>query len=97
MDRILLEETELIYHLVPEVMYLQELHANMKNQLDAKVRTKYARSWGLLKERYPKTIRVLEANNFDWQALCPGAGWAAIESRYPESYSWAITTRVEHQ
>lgn len=96
MDRVFLEGTEFIDHLVPEVMYLQELHANMKNQLDEGVRTKYARSWGLLKERYPKTLRVLEANNFDGQALCPGAGWAAIESRYPKNYSWAITTRVEH-
>jgi len=97
MDRNLLEETGLIDYLVPEVLYLQQLHHNMQNQPDVRVRTKYARSWDLFKGRYPKTLRVLEANSFDWQALCPGAGWATIESRYPQNYSWAITARVEHQ
>lgn len=97
MDRVFIEGTEFIDHLVPEVMYLQELHANMQNQPDKRVRTKYARSWELFKEKYPKTLQVLEANSFDGQALCPGAGWATIESRYPQNYSWAITERVEHQ
>jgi hypothetical protein len=92
-DRFSLEETDLIYVLVPEVLYLKQLSNWATSHKDAKVRQKCANTLSLFRDHYPHTLKHLEATGFELEAISPGAKWAEVESRYPESYSFAVATR----
>ena len=96
MDRFLVEETELIYHLVPEILYLKQLNHWATAHGDEKVQQKCLRSLALFRTRYPKTLQHLESTNFDLDAISPGASWAEVVSRFPENYAWAIENRVNY-
>jgi hypothetical protein len=96
LDRFVIEETELIYHLVPEVLYLKQLNHWMTAHPDAKVRLKYANTWRLFLARYPNTLKHLKATEFELDAISPGANWDVVASKFPEDYSWAIKKRVAY-
>jgi len=95
-DRFELEETDLIYMLVPELLFLRDVSRFAAFHSEEKVRLKHVNTLNLLRARYPRTIGLLEANAFDFDTLCPGAKWAEVVGRYPEPYSWAVKTRVSY-
>lgn len=95
-DRGLLEDSDLIYHLAPELMYLEQVHRGMSEHMAEKIRIKYINTWELFCRHYPKTTKFLASVNFNWQAICPEADWAQVAARFPESYRWAIKERVEY-
>ena len=94
LDRFELEDTDLIYVLVPEVLYLRDLSGLAQFHPDAKVRQKHAATLGLFRARYPKTLMFLEDNHFELERLCPGAKWAEVTARFPEPFTGAVKTRV---
>ena len=96
MARFLVEDTELIYYLVPEILYLKQLNHWATAHRVKKVRKKCLRSLALFRTRYPKTLQHLESTNFDLEAISPGASWAEVVSRFPENYAGAIENRVSY-
>lgn len=96
MDKTLIEGTELIYHLVPEVLYLKQLSHWATAHESEKVRQKYSNTLALFRARYPKTLKHLEATKFDLESISPGASWAKVASRFPEDYAWAVETRISY-
>jgi len=96
LNKWLIEETELIHHLVPELLYLRQLYQGMNVHTDERVRQKYTNTWQLFSKQYPKTVEHLVSNKFDWESISPGAFWKEIVSKFPEDYSWAIRRRVDY-
>lgn len=96
LDRVELEETDLIYNLVPEVLYLRDISRLAAFHPDERVRRKHAATLDLFRAQYPRTLRILENNHFEFDPLCPGAKWAAVSAPFPELYSWAVKTRVSY-
>lgn len=94
-DKGLLEDAEFIYQLVPEVIHLRQIHREMNKHLDAGVRAKYQATWDMFRHEYPKTMTFLESNNFSWLSLCPTGSWTEVINKYPESVTYAITSRRE--
>ena len=95
-DRFELQETDLIWMLTPELLYLRQLHLQMQfHPIDA-VRVKYANTWALYSAQYPKTTQHLVNSNFDLERVCPGASWDKVLARFPQSYSFAVETRREY-
>lgn len=94
MDRSIIEEVELIDHLVAELLHLEQLHHGKNKHETENIRVKYANTWSLFQAQYPKTLHFLEGTAFDWAAICPGAAWTNVISRFPENYSWAIKNRI---
>jgi hypothetical protein len=95
-ERSLLEASDLIYNLVPEVLYLKRLSHLAQAHESANIRQKYSTTLALFRKRYPHTLEFLETNNFDFEQISPGAKWKEILSRYPESYSWAIKEKKNY-
>lgn len=93
-DKGLLEDSDLIYNLVPEVMHLQQVHCEMTKQADPRVREKYQATWNMFSQEYPKTTAFLAANNFSWLAICPTGSWSEVINKFPEDFSYAIESRV---
>ena len=91
----LFEDTDEIWHIVPEALYVQSLHTNANSALPEQVKEKYRRSLTYYMEEYPKTMGFLLKNNFDVSAMSPKADWKAVLERYPENYSWAIKSKNE--
>ena len=92
-DRFELEETDLIYLLVPELLHLRELSHFAASHEVERVRQKHSNTLKMFRTRYPRTLGLLEANNFEFSVLCPDAKWSEVVARYPESYSFAIERR----
>ena len=63
-DRFELEGTDLIYVLVPELLFLRELSRFAAFHPDERVRQKHANTLKVFRARYPRTLGLLEANNF---------------------------------
>lgn len=95
MDRYELEETELMYFLGPEIIYLRQVYEG-RAHTDVGVSAKYAKSWSLFKSRYPKTTAALEEASFDWKAISSDVDWTDVEVRYPESYAFAIKSEIHY-
>jgi hypothetical protein len=95
-DRFSLEETDLIYLLVPEVLYLKRLSHWATVHENEDVRRKYANTLALFRIQYPETLKNLEATGFELEAISPGAKWNEVVSRFPEGYSWAIESRKDY-
>jgi hypothetical protein len=96
LDRFELEQTDLIWRLTPEVLYLHQIYVQMQNHPNETVREKYANTWKLLRIQYPNTTEQLVAVNFNLDSVCPGASWKEVLARYPEDCSYAITSREEY-
>jgi hypothetical protein len=93
-DRFELEDTDLIHVVVPELLFLREVRRLAAFHQDEGVRQKHANTLNVFRARYPRTLGLLEANDFEFQTLCPDAKWSEAVARYPESYSWAVKNRV---
>jgi len=91
-----IEQTDLIWYLTPEILYLKNLFYLNRFHPDERVREKYFSTWALFKSHYPKTIQHLENTHFDLEMVSPGACWSKVLKRFPEDYSWAIQTRLEY-
>jgi hypothetical protein len=90
-----LEETDLIWNVGPELMYLAELHRNAATATDAAVKRKYRASIKMYSKQYPAITRLLKAHNFDIRAVCPGANWEPVITRHPEKMTHAVKQRAE--
>jgi hypothetical protein len=96
LDRFELEGTDLIWNLTAELLYLRRLYQQATSQPDAIVRAKYANTWALFREQYPRTTEYLAATQFELEKVCPGAGWDDVLARFPESYSFAVDARIDY-
>lgn len=94
-DAWLFEDTEEIWHIVPEVLFVQSLHTNANSELPEPVKEKYRRSLAYYIDEYPKTFEFLLKNNFNVSEMSPRADWNTVLRRYPEGFSWAIENRNE--
>jgi hypothetical protein len=95
-SRMVLEESDLIYLLVPEVLHLKRIAHWAKEHNEEHVREKYANTLALYKARYPATLKSLEENEFRLEAISPSCRWSEILSRYPQNYAWAVKTRASY-
>lgn len=95
-NREVLEASDLIYLLVPEILHLKQIAHLAKNHDEQRVREKHANTLALFRVRYPATLQSLEENNFSLEALCPDAKWSELLSRYPQDCSYAIKTRQNY-
>src|ERR1039457_4901214 len=59
LDAFELEQTDLIWALTPELLYLKYLYLAMRFHPDEKVRVKYANTWVIFQSQYPNTTRHL--------------------------------------
>jgi len=89
-DGWMLEQTDPLEFLVSEIIMVQRIHSNMMIHEDERVREKYASAWGCYKQCYPKTLKILEDNNFNLSAISPSIDWKSICSRFPEDYSYIL-------
>ncbi|MDQ2730693.1 MAG: hypothetical protein M3Y56_03460 [Armatimonadota bacterium] len=89
-DGWILEETDICWHLVPEVMMVQRIYENMKTHSCDKVRAKYASAWEFYRKRYPKTLSILEESKFDLNRISPSLDWKPICDSFPKDYSYIL-------
>jgi hypothetical protein len=76
-------------------MHLAQLCHGINSELPQSVKQKYTRTVELYRKRYPRIIASLEQHEFDFTAIFPDADWASVIKKHPESYSYAIESRVE--
>lgn len=94
-DAWLLEETDLIWQLTPELLLLKYIYEGRYSNLTEDVCLRYANTWHLFKQQYPRTTQHLEHTNFDFDKISPRAIWAKVLQRFPEDYSWAVKQKEE--
>ncbi len=90
-----LEQTDLIWMVTPELLYLVDLYKNASGSLPDDVKKKYRATLKCYKHRYPAITAFLKANAFDITRLSPQANWQQVLDRHPESMTWAVKTRNE--
>lgn len=86
----MLEQTDLLEFLVPEIIMVQSIYRNMRLYKDERVKDKYTNAWSYYKRCYPKTLAALENNDFDPNAISPSIDWQNIYNRFPEDYSYVL-------
>ncbi len=94
-DAWLFEDTDEIWHIVPEILVMKHIYSNANSGLAQPIKQKYQTTWSFYEKEYPNTLGFLVANAFDVSKMSPNAGWNKVLERYPEDYSWAIETRNE--
>jgi hypothetical protein len=92
----LFDSTDETYLVAPEVLYLKKLSHFATRHPIAKVRKKHKTTLGILKKRYPQTIRFLEKHNFNPRKLAPGAEWGKALAQWPQDFGWAVKVRKEY-
>jgi hypothetical protein len=93
LDAWLVEQTEELYLLTPDVLYLKQLHYFGENHPVQKVREKYKATLTLFRQQYPRTMAFLEAHNFKLEDCSPSADWSKAVAQWPQSYDWAVKER----
>lgn len=94
-DAWLFEDTDEIWHIVPEALMLRHIYDNANSDLPKEIKMKYQTTWDLYEKEYPHTVGFLLEHQFDVSAMAPKADWGKVMKRYPEDYSWAVETRTE--
>lgn len=92
----LFEETDEIWHIVPEVLMMKHIYLNANSDIEKSIKRKYQATWKFYEKEYPKTLNFLVANTFDVSKMSPKADFNKVLKRYPEDYSWAVETRREY-
>lgn len=93
LDAWLIEDTDLIWMVTPELLHLVDLYANAGSSLPEKVKQKYLKSIKFYEMRYPATTTFLKINGFDITKFSPQANWQQVIDRHPESMAWAVKTK----
>ncbi len=94
-DAWLLEDTDEIWHIVPEVLMLRHIYSNANSEHPERIKLKYQTTWQFYEKEYPRTVQFLLENHFDVSAMAPSANWDEVLERYPADYSWAVDSRTE--
>jgi len=94
-DQWYLEETDLIWNVGPELLYLVELYRIASTNTEPDVRKKYLASIEMYEKQYPGIASLLKTHDFDIRAVCPTANWDPVISRHPERMSHAVKQRAE--
>ena len=84
------------WYIYPEISHLScMLSGSMNTKFCETVREKYAASWEMYCRYYPNITRQLVASNNDVCSISPSVNWQPVIELYPDSYSYAIQSRVE--
>jgi hypothetical protein len=92
----LVEDTDELYLLTPEVLYLKQLHYFGENHPVLNVREKYKATLDLFRQQYPRTLSFLEAHNFRVQDCSPSANWSKALAQWPQTFHWAVKERNDY-
>ncbi len=92
----LMEETDELYLITPEVLYLQRLMHFALHHPASSVRVKYSRTLDLFRQQYPRTLDFLQQHNFKIEALAPSADWSMSLGQWPQRYDWAVKSRTDY-
>ena len=95
-DSELIEDTDQVYLLTPEVLYLGRIAHFASSHSVPSVRAKYEATLDLFRHQYPETISFLEGNGFDVRAISPSADWSKAIAQWPQEYGWAVKERIDH-
>jgi len=82
------EQTELDYFLIPEILMIEKIYRNSIKQLDEKVKLKYLNTFEIYKKRYPNTIQGLLQNDFSPNFISPKLNWDIKVNRFPEDFTY---------
>jgi hypothetical protein len=91
-----LEGSDLLYLMVPDLLFLRDIREMSTSHPDERVRQKHTTALGILRARYPAILGWLDTHAFDITSISPAANWAGVIDRYPEAYTWAIKTRMTY-
>jgi len=75
-DVAVLTANDLDWGLTRDVPVLKAIHNCMSHDPDPRVRLKHLATWWYLHMRYPKVLDVLEASNFDLNAVSSQVSWS---------------------
>jgi hypothetical protein len=78
-----LVDTDMIWHLAFDVRMLQEIHDNMRNHSDPRVRGKFLATWDFFMQAYPNLLGTLVESNFSLLAISPDVDWSEAVKRVP--------------
>lgn len=92
-DKRSLEDSSLIYQLVPEIIHLRQIFYGIKTHTIPSVQIKYKNTWDMFLQEYPNTTTFLSNNNFSWLAMCPSGSWVKAINMYPVDISYAVKSK----
>lgn len=93
-DEEYVEQTDLAWVIMPEIISLENIYKNAISHSDKKVKAKYSKTFSLYQKKYPKTINKLIENNFAPNFISPSYNWQPVIERYPEDYSYIRKMKV---
>ena len=89
-------DTDLIWHLYPELDHISSLFEQSQNkEIDLNVVEKSLTTYKLYECEYPNAVAFFKASNWDYRKFCVTAmaEWQKLDERYPEDYSHAVKSR----
>jgi hypothetical protein len=74
------------WHLAKDIHMLKDIHSNMRNNPDPKIRSKFLTTWDFYVQQYPNFLQKLVQGNFNLSIICKDFNWDKALLKIQEGY-----------
>jgi hypothetical protein len=79
-------DSDIVPHLIKELVFLRDVFTIMRKHEDPKVRSKMLTTWDFYKRRYSKILTQLELADFDFKIVSNDCNWKRYEKEMLNGY-----------